>query len=252
MTDPHLSSLTPVRSHIMGAPGLASRPRRRRHPAAAAVRTLIAAAAALGIALDALGAPRAVGLLHLLASPVIEANALVAVVCAAAALRAATGRTTLPAGLTGAAVLYITATALVYHLALGHDHGASAHTGTQTITGSLLHTAVPLAVAADWLLLTPAGRYRLRHSFRWLLYPSAYLAFVLTRGALLTPGTRHRYPYPFLDAGAHGYHRVLLDAMQLGVALWLLALGLVGLDHLRPSRRDGHNAISSPAAGPLE
>ena len=62
---------------------------------------------------------------------------------------------------------------------------------------------------------TTAGRYRLRHSFWWLLHPLAYLAFVLTRGALL-------------------------------------ALALIGLDHLRPSHRDGHNAISSPTAGPLE
>lgn len=237
----------PVRSHIVGAPHLAAGPKRHRRPAAAAVRALIAAAAAIGIALRA---PQAAGLSHLLISPAIQATTLVAAVYGIAAACAATGRPDLPPGLTGAAVLYITSAALMHHLVL--DAGTGTHTSEQAIAADLLHTAVPLAVTADWLLLTAADRYRLRHSFWWLLYPLAYLAFVLTRGALTAPGTPGRYPYRFLDAGAHGYHYVLLTAMQLGVALWLLSLALIGLDHLRPSLRNGHNAISSPAAGPLE
>jgi hypothetical protein len=247
MIDPHLSSLTPVRSHIVGVRHPTGRAKRHRRPAASAVRALIATAAAAGIALRA---TQATGPSHLLLSPTVQAAALVAAICGIGAVCAATGGPDLPAGLTGAAVLYLTSAALLHHFVLGDRTGA--RTAGQSVAAVLLHTAVPLAVTADWLLLTAAARYGLRHSFRWLVCPLAYLALVLTRGALVARGTPDRYPYRFLDADADGYHHVLLNAMELGVALWLLSSALIGLDHLRPSLRNGHNAISSPAAGPLK
>jgi len=59
----------------------------------------------------------------------------------------------------------------------------------------------------------------------WQLYPAAYFAYVLARGAV-----DHWYPYPFLDVTKLGYLLVLVDACAVllvfvAVALLLVALG---------------------------
>ena len=99
----------------------------------------------------------------------------------------------------------------------------------------MLNTVTPIAAALDWLLLTSPGRTHLRHASTWLLYPMAYLAFCLTRGELLLPGTPDRYLYPFLDVGQDGFKRVLGNALLLGLSFDALAVLLVGLDHARPN-----------------
>lgn len=68
-----------------------------------------------------------------------------------------------------------------------------------------------------------------------MLYPVAYLAFSLARAQLITPGTRGRYLYPFLDAEAHGYKHALANALLLGLSIYALAVLLVALDHARPN-----------------
>jgi hypothetical protein len=245
-------------------------------PVAAVFRTLVALAAAAGVGIELLqGSP-----LHILSYFMIQTSVLVAVVFTPSASRAWTARRPLPPALTGGTLLYVSISALVYHLVLTRGSSTFVMTGAGSAGGDmsaltgwhapanlLLHTVIPLAVVADWLLLTRPGPLRLTHATTWLLYPMAYLAFTLGRGALLADGSSAPYLYPFLDVDQHGYKSVLADALLLGLAFYALALTLVAADHLRPNpvrrrhgrrdrrpRRSRHheNRISSPATGGLK
>jgi hypothetical protein len=231
-----------------------------RRPLAATFRLLVALVAAAGVAIEMrLGSP-----LHVLSYFTIQANLLVALIFAASARRAWTARRPLPAVLTGGTLLYISITGLVYHLILADPSsgfsmigGVTPLTAWQTVSNQILNTAIPIAAVIDWLLLTRPAPFALRHATTWLLYPLAYLAFSLTRGAMLSPGTPARYLYPFVDVDRHGYVGILGNTAILGVAFYALALVVIALDHVRPdpfrhrSRRP-ENRISSPATSGLK
>ncbi|MFD8568693.1 Pr6Pr family membrane protein [Streptomyces sp. NPDC057694] len=229
----------------------------RRRPVAAAFRFLIALAALTGIVIDLTISDSA---LRVLSYFTIQSNILVAVVLALSAARAWSARPPLPPLVTGGTLLFICITGLVYHFVLANsssgfsmtDDPDHVMTGWRTVSNQLLHTVTPLAVVLDWLLLTRPGLLRPRHAALWLLYPLAYFGFALIRGAIMTPGTPARYPYPFLDVDAHGYPGVLTNAVVFGLAFYLLALALVALDHLRPGIRPPENRISSPGPGGLK
>lgn len=120
----------------------------------------------------------------------------------------------------------------------------------------LLHTVTPLAVATDWLLLTAPRTLRLAHIPLWLSAPAVYLGLTLARGALLSPGTPARYPYPFLDVDTYGYTGVLTQALALGLLFAALGVLITAVDHLRPNVagwfQHRRNRISPPAAGGLK
>ncbi|MFB7507188.1 Pr6Pr family membrane protein [Streptomyces broussonetiae] len=211
-----------------------------RRPLVALFRLLTALAAAGGVALELLlGSPA-----RILGYFGIQTNILLAVVMLLSATRAWRARRPLPSGVTGATLLYALVTALVYHLLLAHTTPPFSMTGATTLplrwhgswaTLQILHTVTPVAALLDWLLLTPAARLHLRQAATWLLYPLAYLAFSLTRAALLAPKNPARYLYPFLDAGAHGYRSTLANALLLGLGIYGLGVLLVALDHTRPT-----------------
>ncbi|MEU6550325.1 Pr6Pr family membrane protein [Streptomyces sp. NPDC046915] len=209
-------------------------------PLTAVFRLLIAALATAGVALELLlGSPA-----RTLSYFSVQSNALLALTFAASAHRAGTARRPLPPSLTGAVLLYALITAAVYHLFLPHTTPPFAMTDAtapparwhgQWTALQILHTAVPLGVLLDWLLLTAPGRLHLRQATAWMLYPLAYLAFSLTRAELLLPGTPARYLYPFLDVDQHGYKHTLANALLLGLSFYALAVLLVALDHTRPN-----------------
>lgn len=135
-----------------------------------------------------------------------------------------------PAVVRGAVTLYILVTFLVFHLVLANPASGfsdgSVHFGT--VQNTLLHTVTPLFAVLDWLLIRsdrPPWRWA---ATAWLVYPLAYLAFVLVRGAIV-----HEYPYPFLDVGSLGYGGVTLSALGLFVVFWLLGLLVVAASRLR-------------------
>ncbi|MEU9388890.1 Pr6Pr family membrane protein [Streptomyces sp. NPDC048324] len=209
-----------------------------RHPLTALYRLLVALAAAGAVTIELLlGSP-----VRILSYFTIQSNLLLALVLALSARRAWSARRPLPSGLTGAALLYITITGLVYHLLLVRGsspfamNGETAPpTGWHWVTDQVLHTAIPVAAALDWLLLTAPGRLHLRQAATWLLYPLAYLTLSFIRGELILPGTPGRYLYPFLDVDLHGYKSVLGNALLLGLAFYALAVLLVAVDHARPN-----------------
>lgn len=225
----------------------------RTHPAAAAlfapagavvppVRRPLTAAYRLLVALLAAGAVLVATLLgspaQVLSHFAVQSAVLLALVMLASARRT---RRPLPGALTGAALLYVITASLTHHILLADTAPRFSMTNTSAGAGWLepfaahtLHTVLPVAAVLDWLLLSPPARTHLRQTATWLLYPLAYLAFVLARGALL-PGSPARYPHPFLDVARHGYRSVLANALLLGLACYALAVLLVALDHVRPN-----------------
>ncbi|MFI5801185.1 Pr6Pr family membrane protein [Streptomyces sp. NPDC051677] len=204
---------------------------------AAVLRLLLAGTAAAGVTLAfLLGSP-----LRVLSHFAIQSNILLTLVMLLSARRAWTARRPLPSAVTGAALLYVMITGLVYHLLLADAAvpfsltGATTLTGWHMMAGHLLHTATPLAAVLDWLLLTAPGQMRLRRTATWMLYPLAYLLFSLARAQLIHAGTPGRYLYPFLDVEAHGYRHALANALLLGLSFYALAVFLVALDHARPN-----------------
>ncbi|MEU3030829.1 Pr6Pr family membrane protein [Streptomyces incarnatus] len=204
-------------------------------PRTAAYRLLTALLAAAGVALAVLRSTPA----HALSYFGVQAGVILAVTMLLSASRTWRGHRALPSWLSGAALLYAVVSALTYHLLLaGTPFSMTALSTpperwhTQWITLQLLHTVAPAAAVLDWLCLTQAPRLHLNQATTWLLYPLAYLAFYLTRGA--------PYLYPFLDPAAHGYRITLANALLLGLATYALAALLVALDHTRPTPISRH------------
>ncbi|WP_330289997.1 Pr6Pr family membrane protein [Streptomyces sp. NBC_00576] len=206
-----------------------------RRPVTAVFRLLTAAAAATAVTIElVLGSPAQV-----LSQFTIQSSILLTVVMTISARRAWTTHRPLPDALTGATLLYAVIAALVHHLLVANPSSPfttpSPPTGWHAITDQTLHTAIPIAALANWLLLTASGHLHLRQAAPWLLYPMAYLAFSLARGDLLLPGTPNRYLYGFLDVEQHGYKSVLGNALLLGLGFYALAVLLITLDHIRPN-----------------
>ena len=97
--------------------------------------------------------------------------------------------------------------------------------GWQIVTDNILHGVMPVLFLLYWWLAVPKATLRWPQVIVWQLYPAAYFAYVLARGAV-----DHWYPYPFLDVTKLGYLLVLVDACAVllvfvAVALLLVALG---------------------------
>lgn len=85
----------------------------------------------------------------------------------------------------------------------------------------VLHYIIPVAVLVDYLVDPPRTRLQLRQCLNWLVFPIAYVAYSLSRGALTG-----WYPYPFLDPDHNGYRAVaitILGLFALSVSLiWVI------------------------------
>ncbi|MFD4023056.1 Pr6Pr family membrane protein [Streptomyces sp. NPDC058576] len=224
-----------------------------RRPWAAVLRALGCGAAATGPVTALVTGYAPPTLIHF----TVLANLLVAGAFGWSAVRSWRGTPPLPPQLTGAVLLLAAITALMHHLVLVNYGGPPATgTGGPPVASLLLHTVTPLAVAADWLLLTAPRTLRLAHIPLWLTAPAAYLGLTLTRGALLSPGSPARYPYPFLDVDTYGYAGTLPQALALGLLFAALGSLITALDHLRPNVagwiQHRRNRISPPAAGGLK
>jgi hypothetical protein len=83
----------------------------------------------------------------------------------------------------------------------------------------VLHDLMPCVVVLDWLLDPPSIRLGVRDLVQFLVFPTAYLAYSLLRGALTG-----WYPYPFLNpTHVGGYGGVAVYA--IGITLIFLLVG---------------------------
>jgi len=89
----------------------------------------------------------------------------------------------------------------------------------------VLHYVMPVAIVLDWLLWPPASRLRPRSVFLAMPFPSAYLMYVILRGA-----DAGWYPYPFLNPGnVGGYGGVAAYACGIAAAFVLVAWALLAV-----------------------
>lgn len=134
-----------------------------------------------------------------------------------------------PSALTAAA-LAIAVVGLLYHLLLSGR--VPPLSGADWIADRTMHYLVPLLTAAYWAAFVPKSSFRLVDPFVWLIYPVAYLAYALARGAV-----DGWYPYDFIDAGALGYRRTLLNAAAVSVVILTLGFAIVAGARLLAARR---------------
>lgn len=133
------------------------------------------------------------------------------------------------------AVLCITVTGVVFHLALA---SLQELTGWDLVADTILHTLSPLLALAGWLLLGPRDQVDGRVVRLAALPPFAWLAFTLVRGTFVDDVAGNAYyPYPFMNAEVLGYATALGRCALVVAFFFALAFGAKALDPRLPGIR---------------
>ena len=186
---------------------------------------------ALLLELEADGVGAGLATVRFLSYFTILANGLVAFVAVPAAINATPradaffARSRVLAGI----ALYIGVTGIVYTAILRHLWQPQ---GPQWWADTGLHYATLLLYVSWWLFGVRHGDLRPADVSRWLLFPGAYLAWCLLRGAWV-----HEYPYPFLDVDALGLAIVLRNAVGVLALFVVVGMLLVAIDRMLAKRR---------------
>lgn len=125
-------------------------------------------------------------------------------------------------GVRAAMAMYIVVVGVVYHFLLAPTWNPQ---GLALLGNSLLHYVMPAAFVLDWLLFAPKGRLNWKDPAKWLIFPLIYGGWTLIHGAL-----SGWWPYPFVDVGALGLGRVLLNFVGLLVFFLIVGLTVVAID----------------------
>lgn len=158
----------------------------------------------------------------------ILSNLLVGVVHVALAIRPERTSTLWRVLVLDAAVA-IAVTGIVYNLVLA----PLVHlTGIHEVATVLCHMVTPVLAVLGWLLFGPRGLTSVRVVLLTAVYPVAWLAFTLVRGAVIA-----WYPYPFVDVVALGYGRVAINCVVVAVLFLGLGFGALALDRRLPGVR---------------
>lgn len=128
----------------------------------------------------------------------------------------------------GAATLFMAITGIIYAVLLSGEPST-----TPAWINDIEHRFVPVAILVDWIVVAPHRPVRWASALWWLLYPLAYFAYSLVRGAIVD-----WYPYPFMSPDVHPYGTVFLTAAVLAVLMGLLAGLIAWLGSARSPGRD--------------
>ncbi|WP_291055451.1 Pr6Pr family membrane protein [Herbiconiux sp.] len=130
-----------------------------------------------------------------------------------------------------AVLTYAIVTAGVYNLLLRNVPYEGGYPGLAW-PNEVIHVVVPAVLLLDWLL--SPGRPALRWKALGIvaIYPVAWLAYTLIRGAASGGAI---YPYPFLDPATAGWGSVLVYIVALTAVL--LALGALAIAYGRARSR---------------
>lgn len=126
----------------------------------------------------------------------------------------------------GGLTLAILLVGVVYGLLL---HGLHPLSGPALVANILLHDVSPVLMALWWLLFAPRARLKWNAPWLWILYPAAYLAYVLARGQV-----DGRYPYPFITVPKIGWTQTALNIGGIALGFILCGFLLVWIDGWRP------------------
>ncbi len=130
--------------------------------------------------------------------------------------------------LRGASVLYLVLTFIVVVILLG---GAELQVADPRVD-FIVHKLIPVLAVIDWIIDPPETDLRLRDVGLWLIFPLAWVALTLLRGAL-----DNWYPYPFLDPDNGGYRSVAYHVIAILAGLLVIAGGTIGLGDFGRDRR---------------
>jgi hypothetical protein len=153
----------------------------------------------------------------------IQSNLLVGAACLLLAIRLERS-STLFAVLRLTSLVAITVTGIVYHTLLA---GLLDLKDWAIIANALVHTVVPIMAVLGWLLAGPRGLFTRKVVWMSLIYPLAWGAFTLIRGAIIG-----WYPYPFINVNNLGYGRVFFNMAWIAVLMIGLAAGASLIDGL--------------------
>ena len=120
----------------------------------------------------------------------------------------------------GASVVYLTVTFFVVIFLLS---GADLQVAIPWVD-AVLHKIFPVIVVLDWLVDPPAHRLTFRQALTWLIFPLAWVAFTLIRGAV-----EGWYPYPFLNPTNGGYGSVPVTSAAILIGFLIIAAVVVAL-----------------------
>jgi hypothetical protein len=146
----------------------------------------------------------------------VETNVLVFITLLLSAIAVAMGKNGKLDVLRSAVTVYILTVGIGFSLLLAGIEGLPLTAVPWDNT--VLHYIMPVAMLVDFLIDRPGRKASFKKSLLWLLFPIIYVAYSLTRGALVG-----WYPYPFLNPNSKGYGSVALTILGLLV----LSLGLI-------------------------
>ncbi len=135
------------------------------------------------------------------------------------------GRFFLRPGIITAIAAAIAVVGVVYSLLL---RAAWNPQGWQLVADRALHDIMPVLFLIYWWFAVPKKAVHWTDIPRWWLYPFGYIVYVMVRGVLTG-----LYPYTFIDVGALGYGKALVNAAVILLGFSLIALILVGVNALK-------------------
>ena len=92
----------------------------------------------------------------------------------------------------------------------------------------VLHKLFPVVVLLDWIFDPPQTRLGLRDVAVWLVYPLAWTALTIVRGAI-----DGWYPYPFLDPAHGGYGQVAVTVVAVTRGFVVISAIAIGVGNAR-------------------
>ena len=168
----------------------------------------------------------------------IQSNIIVGVTCGMLAVRLERPSTVFRVfRLDG--LLCITVTFVVFRVALAGLHDLH---GWAAFADFMLHGLVPVLCVLGWLAFGPHRTLTPAVAAWSTVFPLAWLAFTLIRGAFLD-----WYPYPFIDVVANGYGKVSLNCVLIAAFFVALAAGATALDRLLSRVGEGRRVRGTAA-----
>ena len=121
----------------------------------------------------------------------------------------------------GTAVAAIATAGLAFSLLLSH-----LDSGMVPWINFVVHYLTPVIMVLDWLIQPPKAKLALRHIWLWLIFPIAYLAYSLIRGAFI-----NWYPYWFINPNKSpgGWTGVILISAAITLGFLIVSSALLWL-----------------------
>lgn len=123
----------------------------------------------------------------------------------------------------GGLLVYGAITAVVYWTMLAPLFHFKSVTGTFGVI--VLHSAAPLLLTADLLIVRFREKAKFRMTLAWIAYPLLYTAFTLIRGAIVK-----WYPYFFIDpTRTTPLSSLVITLTAMGAGFYLVCLAVYGI-----------------------